>query len=322
MTRTIWLIGLSVIALGVVSPLISQQGAVAQTPDGKANTDFTIKTQVNLVLLDVSVRDNKHGLVSGLAKDAFTVFEDGKPQTISEFASADIPVTVGLVVDNSGSMRPKKPEVITASLVFVQSSNPLDEMFVINFNDRVRRGLPPLVPFTDDPKLLREALVRTDPAGRTSLYDAIFEGLNQLEMGRRDKKTLLVVSDGGDNASKHTLQETMRRVLESRATIYTIGVFDEDDQDKNPGVLQRLANVSGGDTFLPKQLDDIAPICRQIAKDIRTRYTIGYIPSNTDHRGVRHIKVAVTSPTHEKLIARTRTSYAIQGAAETADRAK
>jgi len=319
-SKSLLIIGL---AVNTVLPVASQvTEPSAKPPAESATTDFTIKTQVNLVLLDVSVRDSKHGLVSGLTKDAFTVFEDGKPQTITQFAAADIPVTVGLVVDNSGSMRPKKPEVVTASLVFAQSSNPLDEVFVINFNDRVRRGLPPLVPFTDDPKLLREALVRTDPVGRTALYDAIFEGLHQLEMGRRDKKTLLIVSDGGDNASRHTLQETIRKVLESRATIYTIGVFNEDDQEKNPGVLQRLANVTGGDAFLPKQLDEVAPICRQIAKDIRTRYTIGYIPSNADRKGVRHIKVAVTSPDHEKLTARTRTSYIVQGPAESADRQK
>ena len=266
---------------------------------------------MNLVLLDVSVRDPKGGFVSGLTKDAFTVYEDGKPQTITQFADADIPVTVGMVVDNSGSMRPKKPEVITAALVFIQASNPLDEMFVINFNDSVRRGLPDMIPFTDDAALLRKALVRTDPAGRTALNDAIIAGLQQLDMGRRDKKTLIVISDGGDNISTHDFGEVMRQVLESRATIYTIGIFDEEDKDKNPDVLRKLASVSGGTVHLPKKLDEVVPICRQIAKDIRTRYTVGYVPTGLDHRGTRHIRVTVNSPEGDKLVARTRTSYVV-----------
>ncbi len=168
--------------------------ALAPPPPRNAGKEFTISAEVDLVLLDVSVRDSKGGYVSGLPKEAFTVLEDGKPQTITQFADNDIPVTVGLVVDNSGSMRPKKPDVITAALVFIKSSNPLDEWFVINFNDRVRRGLPDILPFTDDIAKLRAALVKTDPVGRTALYDAVLAGLHQLEMGRRDKKTLVLIS--------------------------------------------------------------------------------------------------------------------------------
>jgi Ca-activated chloride channel homolog len=304
-------VGISTILISLGWPLRSQQEG-----------EFTIKAEVDLVLLDVSVRDSKGGFVSGLPKDAFTVTEDGKVQKITEFADRDIPVTVGILVDNSGSMRPKKPEVITAALVFIQSSNPMDEMFVINFNDKVRRGLPDIVPFTDDPQMLRQALVRTDAVGRTALYDAITAGLHQLDMGRRDKKTLIVISDGGDNISTHNFDEVMRDVLESRATIYTIGVFSDDDPDKNPDVLKKLAHVSGGVAFFPRKLDEVVPICRRIAKDIRTRYTIGYVPSNLDRKGVRHIKVAVNSPEHEKLTARTRTSYVVAGKSETAERAK
>ncbi len=281
---------------------------------GPADDDpsgYILHSEARLVLLDVSVRDPKGGFVSGLTKDAFTVYEDGKPQTITQFANADIPVTVGMVVDNSGSMRPKKPEVITAALVFIQASNPLDEMFVINFNDKVRRGLPDMIQFTDDVRLLRSALVKTDPVGRTALNDGIMAGLQQLDMGRRDKKTLIVLSYGGDIISTHRFDEVMREVLESRATIYTIGIFDEDDRDKNPDVLRKLASVSGGTVHLPKKLDEVVPICRQIAKDIRTRYTIGYVPAGLDHRGTRHIRVAVNSRAGERLIARTRTSYVV-----------
>jgi Ca-activated chloride channel family protein len=272
--------------------------------------EFRISTDVELVLLDVSVRDPKGGYVSGLAKEDFKIFENGAPQKITQFASADMPVTVGLVMDDSGSMRYKRPEVITAGLVFIGASNPLDQIFVINFNDRVRRGLPETVPFTDDINLLRAALSNNMPQGRTALYDAIAVALKHLESGRRDKKTLVVVSDGGDNVSAHSLKELMLLVQESRATIYTVGIFDSDDPDSNPRVLERIAKLSGGESFLPRELDQIIPICKKIAKDIRNRYTIGYTPVRTGDRGaLRKIHVVATVPDRGKLLVRTRTSY-------------
>jgi Ca-activated chloride channel homolog len=282
---------------------------------------FTITDTVDLVLLDVSVRNRKGGSVSGLPEQDFTVLENGVPQKITQFADNDIPVTVGLIVDNSGSMAPKKPEVIVAALVFIEASNPQDEVFVINFNDTVRRGLPDLVPFTDNIQMLRRALLMTDPKGRTALYDAIMAGLHQLTMGRRDKKTLVVISDGGDNVSTHTLKQVLDAVRASRATIYTVGTFDQLDPDRNPGVLRKLAEISGGEYFNAEDLQQVIPICRKIAQDIRTRYTIGYIPQDLQRKGVRHIKVLVRAPDHGKLIARTRTEYVVGNPATTeADR--
>jgi Ca-activated chloride channel family protein len=302
-------------------PLSSQTPPVPPPPPSTTPPgEFTISDTVQLVLLDVSVRDAAGGFVSGLPKSAFTVLEDGKPQPITQFANQDVPVCIGLIIDNSGSMRPKKPEVITSALILIQASNPEDEVFVINFNDRVRRGLPDIIPFTDDIKLLRAALTRTDPEGRTSLYDAILAGLKQLELGRRAKKALVVVSDGGDNASTHSFKETEKAVLQSRATIYTIGVFNAEDRDRNPEVLRKLAHITGGECYLPKELSEVATISRQIAKDIRTRYSIGYNPPDPNKPGVRHIKVEVKSPDHEKLIARTRTSYDIPSPTQTTDR--
>lgn len=302
------------------SPVAPQQEKPPVT-EQQSGSDFTIRADVELVLLDVSVRDPKGGFVSGLDQSAFTVLEDGKPQTITQFANQDVPVTIGLVVDNSGSMRPKKAEVITAGLVLVQASNPKDETFVVTFNDKVRRGLPEIVPFTDDIQMLREALSKDDPAGRTSLYDAMVTALAQIDMGRRDKKTLILVSDGGDNASTHTLHEVIKGVQSSQVTIYTIGLFDEDDKDRNPDVLKNLANISGGVCFLPKKLSQVTDISRQIAKDIRTRYTIGYIPQHTEKAGARKIRVQVKSPTGEKLVARSRTEYLVGGRTGASDRA-
>jgi Ca-activated chloride channel homolog len=280
-----------------------------QAKNNSEQREFTIATTSRLVLLDVSVKDSKGGFVSGLARDNFKVYENGKQQEISQFANADIPVTVGIVVDESGSMRPKRPEVVTAALAFISASNPKDEEFVINFNDRVSRGLPEGLLFSDNIAQLREALRRTAPEGRTALYDAIIMALQQLEQGRQDKKTLILISDGGDNASVHTLGETMDAVLKSAATIYTIGIFDEDDTDRNPGVLKKLAHVSGGDVYFPRSLEGMVPACRQIAQDIRTRYTIGYVPSASNGNKLRHIRVVVSSPDRAHLIARTRTSY-------------
>jgi Ca-activated chloride channel family protein len=279
----------------------------------ESDQDYTIRTTSRLVLLDVSVKDAAGGFVSGLAKDNFKVYENGKPQEISQFANADIPVTVGLVVDQSGSMRPKRPDVITAALSFIRASNPQDEVFVVNFNERPRRGLPDILPFSDSVDTLRAALWQGVPEGRTSLYDAIEMSLRQLEMGRRDKKTLIVISDGGDNVSKHTFDDVMRDVLQSVATIYTIGVFSEDDPDRNPRVLERLAHVSGGAVYFPRALADIEPACQQIAKDIRTRYTIGYIPPADNGKPERHVKVVASAADRAKLIVRTRTSYLFSG---------
>jgi VWFA-related protein len=301
-------VALSVNALIVVSVVAWGQTDDAAIAKAEQSNDFTIRTTSRLVILDVSVKDASGGFVSGLTEDSFKVYENGKPQQITHFADADIPVTVGIAVDESGSMRPKRAEVITAALAFNQASNPMDEMFIVNFNEKPRLGLPDDVLFSDNVQQLRSALWQGKPEGRTALYDAIEMSLRQLEFGRQDKKTLVVISDGGDNHSNHTLEYVMRDVLTSAATIYTIGVYDEDDPEKNEGVLRKLAQVSGGVFYHPKTLDDIVPICRQIAKDIRSRYTIGYVPS-IKGKTVRYLKVAASSPDHPKLIVRTRTSY-------------
>jgi Ca-activated chloride channel homolog len=274
--------------------------------------EFKISTDVLLVLLDVSVKDSKGGYVSGLAKDDFHVYENGVAQKLTVFSSGDEPVTVGLVIDESGSMRPKHDQVITAGLTFIGASNPNDQMFVVNFNDTVRSGLPADIPFSDDLVVLHSALSRNKPEGQTALYDAIAFALQHLELGQRAKKMLVVVSDGGDNRSRRTLPELMKLIQESQATIYTVGIYDRDDTDHNPEVLKRIANAGGGEWFLPQLVEQIGPICRKIAKDIRNRYTIGYIPvRNGDKAALRNIKVDISAPDHKKLTVRTRTSYSL-----------
>src|SRR5258708_18254677 len=225
---------LSAAALAVVG--WNQEKQPAAIKQQEAQQDFTIRTTSRLVLLDVSVKDSEGGFVSGLTKDNFKVLENSKPQEITQFANADIPVTVGLVVDESGSMRPKTPDVVTAALAFIEASNPQDEIFVINFNERARRGLPDIMPFTDDLKMLRAALWSGVPEGRTALYDAIEMALHQLDMGRRDKNTFVGISDGRGDINQHKFADVMHDVLASLATIYTLGSFDDDDPDKNPSV--------------------------------------------------------------------------------------
>jgi VWFA-related protein len=247
-----------------------------------------------------------------LAKSNFLVYEDGKLQTVSHFANEDVPVTAGLVIDTSGSMRTKHAEVVTAALAFIGASNRSDEIFVVHFSDHVSLGLPVNTPFTDDLDQLRAALWRGTPQGRTALNDAIVLALKHLEQGRRDRRTLVLVSDGGDNSSVHVADDVMRKVLESRATIYTIGIIDESEPERNPALLRRIAQVSGGEAYFPQQLSEVIGISLQIASDIRTRYTIGYVPVRSSERGsLRKIVVTASTPNGHKLVVHTRTGYVL-----------
>jgi Ca-activated chloride channel homolog len=285
----------------------AQQSSPSQSRPGD---EYTISVNVNMVVLRATAQDHKGLLVSGLSKDDFQVYEDGVLQQIKYFSHEDIPVTVGLVVDNSGSMRPKRADVIAAALAFARSSNPQDQMFVVNFNEKVSFGLPDNMPFTDRVAQLEVALSRIAANGETALYDAVATALDHLKKGSRDRKVLIVISDGGDNASKHKLTEIITLVGQPDATIYTIGIFDEQDADRNPGVLKRLAKDTGGEAFLPESLKDVVPICERIAHDIRNQYTISYVPTNRNRDGsYRVIQVKAGAPGHGRLLVRTRTGY-------------
>ena len=293
----------------------------AGPPEEHTDPDFVLRSEVRLVLLDVSVQDRRGGFAKGLSQENFSVFENGLAQPITVFADTDLPVTVGVLVDESRSMAPKRSQVISAAEAFIRASNPRDEVFVLNFNDTVKRGLPKGVLFSDDIQQLRSALFKGVPQGRTSLNDAIVAGLDQLEQGRRDKKTLIVISDGGDNASQHTRHEMLNRVERSIATIYTIGLFDKDDPDTNPGILKQLARISGGKVFFPTDPSQMPGVCRDIAKDIRTRYTIGYLPRpGSGTNSIRRVRVRVSAKGGTKLIARTRTSYRYEEVENTIDK--
>ena len=300
--------------LGVLFVVIAVTNSVrpqepSPTPS-RPGDEYTIRVDVEMVILHATAQDHKHALVSGLDKDNFQVYEDGVLQPIKNFSHEDIPVTVGLVIDNSGSMKPKRTDVIAAALAFARSSNPQDQIFVVNFNERVSFGLPDNTPFTDQVAQLEVALSRIRAQGETALYDALAAALEHLRMGNRDKKVLIIISDGGDNASKHKLTEIVTMVGQPDAIIYTIGIFDEQDPDRNPVMLKRLAKDTGGEAFLPESLRDIAPICEKIAHDIRNQYTISYAPTNRKRDGTyRIIEVRASAPGRGRLSVRTRTGY-------------
>ena len=274
---------------------------------------YKISVSVDLVVLHATVRDPKGGFVSGLREQDFAVYEDGVRQSIKLFRHEDIPVTVGLVIDHSGSMGPKLPEVVAAARTFVHSSNPDDRLFVVNFNEKVTLGLPDSVSFTNRAEQLERAILRMPATGMTALYDASIEGLERFQEGSRDKGALIVISDGGDNASKHTLDQLVKMAEQSSVVMYAIGVFDPTDVDRNPGVLSRLAKTTGGEAFFPGQLDEVVAICERIARDIRNQYTIGYVSSSTGKPGVfRSIRVTA-SGTEGKLPVRARSGYIAGG---------
>jgi Ca-activated chloride channel family protein len=281
--------------------------AHAQTaPDQEA---FRISMDVDWVVLQASVHDRGGHSVPKLKQQDFAVFEDGKPQEIRLFRQEDTPVTVGLVIDHSGSMREKLADVTAGARAFVRSSNSNDQMFVVNFNERVSLGLPVGMQFSDSAGQLGDAIWSLEARGTTALYDAVIEALERVRKGSSDKKVLLVISDGGDNASRARLDQVLKMAEQSNTTIYTIGIFDPDDSDKNPRVLSRLARESGGEAFFPHQIDKTVQICERIARDIRDQYTIGYVSTKNKDGAYHKVRLAARPEGSEKLSVRTRAGY-------------
>lgn len=275
---------------------------------------FRIAVDVDLVVLHATVRDRKGHIVPDLRQQDFGIYENGVRQSIRLFEHEDTPVTVGLVVDHSGSMRPKLAQVIAAARTFVQSSNPEDQMFVVNFNENVSLGLSGRIPFTNNATELERAISNAPADGMTALYDAVAQGIEKLQEGGPKKKVLLVISDGGDNASSHALDDVLKMAERSNAIIYTIGLADEADPDRNPRVLRKLANKTGGEAFFPDELSAVVALCESIARDIRNQYTIGYVSTNVVPEGVyRAIRVAAQAEDRGKLLVRTRAGYIAGG---------
>jgi VWFA-related protein len=292
----------------------SAEPQISAASQGQDPGPYRISVNVDLVVLHPIVRDRKGRFVSDLREQDFAVYENGVQQSIRLFKHEDIPVTVGLVIDHSGSMRQKLPDVIAAARTFVQTSNPEDRMFVVNFNEKVTLGLPDAMSFTNRSEELERAISSTPATGMTALYDAVVKALERLQEGSRDKRVLIVISDGGDNASRHSLEQTLQMAEQSSVLVYAIGIFDEGDEDRNPTVLNRLALATGGEAYFPTQYNAVVAVCERIARDIRNQYTIGYVSSNAAQPGVyRAIQVVAGGTAAGKLSVRARTGY-IDGA--------
>jgi VWFA-related protein len=282
----------------------------------------SIKVDVSLVVLHTTVLDDRGKFVDGLKEENFRVFEDKAEQKLSVFKREDVPVSMGLVVDNSGSMRDKRPRVNEAALTLVQASNPQDESFVVNFNDDYYLDLDK--DFTSSIPELKEALERIDARGSTALYDAVIGSIDHLKKGHRDKKVLLVVTDGMDNVSRNSLEKTIHEVQKANVVIYSIGLFSDEkgsDRKKAMRALKDISTASGGVAFFPENVDDVHSICDQVARDIRNQYTLGYYPSNTKKDGTfRAVQVDIIPPRGRgKLVARTRNGYFAPGQAAAAN---
>ncbi len=299
-----WCYPLAVLLLFSTAASLSKS---QQSPPDAAPSVISVRSE--LVALPVRVTDAHGIVVSGLNLQDFSVFEDGRPQKLTLFQQEDAPVTVGLVVDHSRSMGPKLAEVSAAVSAFAHSSNPQDEMFVVDFNDDVWLQILSGKPFTHNVKDLETAIAAVSARGRTALYDAVAEGLKHLRLGHCEKKALIIVSDGGDNASHQKFSQILALAQRSQVVIYSI-VLQGDGQEENPGVLRRLSKSTGGISYFPRSAETIASVSALIARDLRDQYTLGFAPEQqTTDASFRKIQVKVSAPGRTNLHVRYRPGY-------------
>ena len=283
----------------------STQAKKAENPD---SGDAIFSTETRLVPLNVTVTDKAGHLVTNLPQSAFTIFENGAAQQIKLFKREDVPVSLGLIIDNSGSMRDKRQGVESAALALVRDSNPQDEAFIVNFNDEAYLDAD----FTSDIKEMERGLTKIDSRGGTAMRDAIRMSIDHLkEKAKRDKKVILVVTDGNDNASVVSLEALVRQAQQDDVLVYAIGLLSEEEKRearKARRALDLLVESTGGQVFYPKDVSEVERIAHQVAHDIRNQYTIAYTPSNPALDGsYRQIKIAVKASGNPS--ARTRSGY-------------
>lgn len=300
----------SVVALPLLllCGLLCAKSAPAQPSDPSGDATFHAETR--LVVLHASVVDKNGKLITNLPESAFKVYENGTQQSLKLFRREDVPVSMGLIIDNSGSMRDKRAKVEAAALALVKASNPQDEVFIVNFNDDPYLD----VPFTSDLKKMQEGIARIDSRGATAMRDAIWTSMDYLKKkGKKDKKVLLIVTDGNDNASNETLERLVQRAknVENGVVIYAIGLLNQEEKRearKAKRALDDLVQATGGVAYYPKELADVNRICLQVAHEIRNQYILAYTPTVPALDGTyRQIKVTVTGPGHPTV--RTRSGY-------------
>jgi Ca-activated chloride channel homolog len=297
---------MSIVAAGSMSLLASRSIDAQDRPTFKASSE--------LAVMHVTVRDRGGRYITGLTRDAFTVIDDGKPQTVEMFSADEVPASVGFLIDNSNSMRPNRDHVIASAGAFVKNSHPQDEIFVLTFNEQVRHAWGPRLIAEMDAGAFALAMSDAIVArGMTAIYDGIAAGLSRLEHARHTRQVLITVSDGGDNASKMKLDDVLKLVHESDATVYAVALVDPLIRDgSNPKLLRRLARATGGEFYHPRKVDQIAEAFENIAADIRNAYTIAYIPTRSDNAAQgrrRTVRVYVRSQDGRTLTVRTRDGY-------------
>lgn len=284
------------------APEQTAQPSIEPVPDQGAGT-FVFRKQVDEVVLHATVVDAHGELAAHLDRGAFSVFEDGLPQTITSFRRQDVPVAIGIIVDNSGSMRAQRQQINQAVLNLIRASNSDDEVFIVNFSENSYLDQD----FTSDIHLLESALNRTSTQGSTALYDAIVASARHLEHNPHlDKKVLLVITDGQDNMSRETFEETLQDLQQKNApTLYAIGLVGQQQQGRR--ALEELADATGGAAFFPTSLDQVSDITRGLAHDIRNQYVIAYTPHIQNVSANYHpIKVMANAPGYPQLQVRTR----------------
>jgi VWFA-related protein len=269
------------------------------------------RSDTRIVVCHVTVVDKSGHLVTNLTRDAFTVYENKVKQEIRSFKREDLPVSLGLVIDNSGSMRNKIDQVKAAAVALVEASNKDDEVFVVNFNDAAYLDMPPGKDFTNSIQELAQSLAKIDTRGGTAMRDAIQMSIDQLKKAHRDKKVLVVITDGNDNSSLIGMEALMRNAHQSEVLIYGVGLLNEEEHGearKARKALNDLAEATGGKTFFPAGVEEVGQIAKQVAHDIRNQYTIEYSPINSAMDGTfRAIKITAKAPGNPTV--RTRSGY-------------
>jgi Ca-activated chloride channel homolog len=311
-------------------PVRSPDAEAPATPAGesleKKGSGYVLHTDVEEVILNATVLSGNNQLVQNLKKENFQVFEDGVKQNIVSFQHSDLPVSIALVIDNSGSMSKKRPSVNKAALDLVEASNPQDEAFVVNFSDEAYIDQE----FTSNANKLRDGLAHIESRGGTALYDAVVASADKLVSdGSRPKQVLVIVTDGEDNASTLSLEQTIRRVQElSGPVIYSIGLLFGDEMSHAEvrharRALEMLSTETGGIAFFPKNIEQVDDIAAEVARDIRSQYTIGYHSTKpSTQSGFRRVQVTAEAQGGGKLTVRTRTGYFPESRAKRAAAAK
>lgn len=273
--------------------LISLLTASLSLAQDSQDTVFKLNVNVDLTELHVTVTDNLDRPVGNLKKENFRVFEDRKQQTISVFKHEDIPVSLGLVIDNSRSIEPRKQRLDAAAVSFVRKSNVDDEAFIVHFDDTARLARD----FTHSILDLQDTLASVKPFGQTAIYDALVLALEHMEHAKHTKKAILLITDGVDNMSKHTLAEAVERTKRSGVSVYVVGLLSVSGGQDAEDSLIRIAEAGGGRAYFPQNVDQAKVAMERVANDLREQYTIGYFPSNDSQNGAwRSIRVEVVPP--------------------------